>query len=66
MKNVRQTNDKGVLKMKLNNQNYMAYGYGTVTIETLLRFYNEYGIACECCGDDKGYVIRAEQLKEAK
>ena len=50
--------------MKLNNQNYMAYGYGSVTIETLMRFYNDYGIACECCGDDKGYVIKAEELKK--
>lgn len=50
--------------MKLNNQNYMAYGYGSVTIETLLRFYNEYGISCACDGDDKGYFIAAERLED--
>ncbi|MBP3920809.1 MAG: hypothetical protein J6D28_04515 [Bacilli bacterium] len=50
--------------MKLNNQNYMAYGYGSVTIETLMRFYNDYGIACSCDGDDGGYFLVAEDLKK--
>lgn len=49
--------------MKLNNQNYMAYGYNDVTIGTLLKFYNEYGIACACDGDDKGYFVSAEEIK---
>lgn len=49
--------------MKLNNQNYMAYGYGSVTIETLMRFYNDYGIASACDGDDRGYFLVAEDLK---
>jgi hypothetical protein len=43
---------------------FTAYPYGKATIEQLERIYNNYGIACECCGDDKGYVIRAEEKKE--
>ena len=54
---------KGKLKMK--ELYFTAYPYGKATLEQLERIYNNYGIACECDGDEEGYFIRAEQLKEA-
>lgn len=42
---------------------FAAYPYGGATIEQLERFYNAYGIACECDADESGYFIRAEGLK---
>ena len=54
-------NKKGKLKMK--ELYFTAYPYGKATLEQLERIYNNYGIACECDGDEEGYFIRAEETK---
>lgn len=51
--------------MKLNELNYMAYPYGKTTLEQLVRIYKNYGIASVCDGDDNGYFVLADELKEA-
>lgn len=51
--------------MKLNQMNFMAYPYGKATPEQLQRIYENYGIASVCDGDDNGYYVIADELKEA-
>lgn len=60
MENVRQTNDKGEIKMK--HTYTLAYPFGDSTLERLIRLYENFGIASVCCGDDKGYFVEPDHV----